>query len=271
MFMNLVGIAKGLSINNKGKSLKEIYNSYFSDTHLKSLFQKMPAIDVIKIIFLIKAINDGKDPNKELQTINSFLFSFSIVYFDPDDVEVECSECDGNGRRTCYECDGDGNVNCSECDGTGKNTYDESGNEDCDYCDGDGAVTCDYCNGDGEYDCDYCDGIGTQTLDNAKKYTIQQYVSYNTSVFDYVNKFNESLQEIDENYLIDSPNTFTIITELFEPETISDDDDFLIKDRFIDNTYVNNVVDTPDLDLIHMGSGIQEADSYLRKRFKKKS
>jgi hypothetical protein len=269
--MNLIGIAKGLSANTKGKSLKEIYKSYMINHHIRSFFTKIPPIDFVKIIFLTKAINDGKDPKKELETINSFLFSFSAVFFDPEDPEIECSDCDGNGRRECYNCGGDGNITCDYCDGSGKDSDDEEGDSDCDHCDGEGTVTCDYCDGNGEYDCDYCGGIGYETLENLKKYTMQQYVSYNTSVFDYVHKFENSMEAIDENYLLDAPNTFVIDTNIFEPETRSDDYEYNIKDKFVDNTYINRVIDTPDLDLSYTSVSMIDNDSSLRKIFKKKS
>lgn len=268
--MNLVGIAKGLSVNTKGKSLKEIYISYITSKQIRAFFERIPPVDLIKIIFLTKAINEGKDPNKELETINSFLFSFSTVFFDPDDVEVECSECSGDGRVNCHECDGDGNLTCSECDGDGKDPYDAEGESDCDYCDGEGKVTCQYCDGEGAYDCNECGGVGYETLHDLRKYTIQQFVSYNTSVFDYVHKYDNSMESIDENYLLDAPNTFVINTELLEPETRSDDAEFRIKDKFIDESYINRVIDTNDLDLRYISVGITEADSFLRRRFKKK-
>ena len=95
------------------------------------------------------------------------------------------------------------------------------------------------------------------------KYVISEYVSYNTSVFDYVYKHRDSNEEIDESYILDSPNTFRIFIDEKEPETISDSD-FDIDQRFRGSTYINKVDDLEDVDLSHFSSSIESSNGELQ-------
>ena len=74
-----------------------------------------------------------------------------------DEEEVDCDNCDGEGKIEVGECD--------KCAGTGKV------NEKCDHCDGNGfveengqKVECEFCDGAGtiEDDCGECDGEGVK-------------------------------------------------------------------------------------------------------------
>lgn len=260
--MNLVGIAKSLSVNTKSKSLQKIYGDYMTNNLVRTFIKKIPALDFVKIVFLTKAINDGKDPNKELQTINSFLFVFSSVYFSEDEIEKGCDECGYDGTITCDECGGSGDNNCDECDGSGIDP-DSEDEESCNSCDGSGRETCNNCDGAGSDECQYCDGTGSIQFNDLTKYVISEYVSYNTSVFDYVYKHRDSNEEIDESYILDSPNTFRIFIDEKEPETISDSD-FDIDQRFRGSTYINKVDDLEDVDLSHFSSSIESSNGELQ-------
>ncbi|MFM7986254.1 MAG: hypothetical protein ACKPKO_43770, partial [Candidatus Fonsibacter sp.] len=87
--------------------------------------------------------------------------------------------------------------------------------------------------------------------------------SYNTSVFDYVYKHRDSNEEIDETYILDSPNTFRIFIDEKEPDTISDSD-FDINKQFRGSTYINKVDDLEDVDLSHFSSSIESSNGELQ-------
>lgn len=67
---------------------------------------------------------------------------------DPDNKELDCTDCKGKGTTDCEDCNGTGAVNCEDCDGSAK--------VECPECSGQGDYDCPECYGHGRVDCPEC-------------------------------------------------------------------------------------------------------------------
>lgn len=90
----------------------------------------------------------------------------------PEPVEVDCSDCGGDGKQRCNYCKGD--YQCQKCEGSGFVDVDWGSEEKCYSCGGgpEGNGDCKYCGGDGCTICDYS-GICNACNTNGKDYKYQ--------------------------------------------------------------------------------------------------
>jgi hypothetical protein len=263
--MNLIALSKSLSQNAKDKSIQDVYKSLIPTMNKMGFLNKVTPLDVIKIIFLIQAINDGKDPKKELDFINTFLYIFTIIDFESSTAQISCSECSGDGYISCDYCDMSGKIECEECDGSGE---DDEGNT-CDNCDGDGQVTCDTCGGDGDLTCSECSGSGEIDSDDLYAYTLYTYVSYNTELYDLLKKYLDEVLDLTDQDFLSYGKTILINTDDQYPSSESDTD-FEIDSNFAGSSYVNNVLEKDEDDFEFSNGQIQlsTSNTYPNEQFK---
>ena len=114
----------------------------FMDEILDLDYQKI--VDLCWLIFLNGKIDYLNDPLKTNETFYVYeLGYYSDIYSEEEEVEGECSGCDGYGTI---------NDECQTCQGAGVYDYTGEGEEECADC---------YGGGDVENDCWECQGSGT--------------------------------------------------------------------------------------------------------------
>lgn len=220
--MNILKIAQRLSHNFKDKSdLNDVYDKIRMDKgNLKISFERLSPQNYVKLIFLIWAIKNNKNPEEILDSVNSRLFSFSLVRFDDLDPDITCGNCDGEGEFKCDNCNGSGTEECISCDGEGSETCMECGgigdlvNDDgklercsecggngsiqCDTCDGEGTIYCRACGSTGSFTCGDCNGHGSIESEDHVNFTVYSYVSTSQSVLDRMLIANEVNSPLDD-------------------------------------------------------------------------
>lgn len=230
---------------------QNIFLYAINDNFCSKIFSHLKPIEIIKIIFLIYNIRQGKtDLNTTLEELNN-LFLFSAVRFTGK-IEVSCNYCGGNGYVDCSECDGRGKIECDQCEGSGTEETD-NGESDCSSCDGDGELDCNECNG-GSVDCDDCDGSGSYEGDGLS-YELSIYVSYNNKLKSIVKNLDNNLQQFKvTDYDITEKYPKTIMIRQVESEDDNLDEDF--DGAF----YVNGIIDSSEvedaLDVVDRGSSV---------------
>ena len=262
--MKLIKIAKLLYHYINSTVLYSLYDGFTRDDYFNQFRSMVSLEDYPKIVFLAREIGLKKDPEKLLPKLNN-LFIFCDIVFDDDETYIECEGCDGSGEERCYDCDGAGAIRCDKCDGYGEVTCDKcDGNGEtfygegiCDKCDGSGEERCYDCDGDGNYQCGKCDGYGGVTCGECEgngevetseyvPYVINQYVSYNQNL-------KTSLEQSmirNEEYFHESKD---ISDFLIYTETINATGDYTnqIDHKFINESYVNGIVDIDEVSLNH--------------------
>lgn len=156
----LYSIAKKLSVGFNTLAAGSDFFTKFSNLFKKTeeYFSNFDSDDFLKIYVFTKTLTEeGLDtPLSVLLEKYENTQITLMIYTNYETVEIECSECGGDGEEECQWCDGGGEVSCPICDGSGE---DEEG-ERCDECSGTGAVECPDCNGSGQETCSQCDGRG---------------------------------------------------------------------------------------------------------------
>jgi len=172
--MNLIALAKSIqSFIQKDATLEAIYKEICSNK-LIPFKDFIKPVDLIKIVFLVKEVSNGKDPRKIMSELDNNLFLFSTVEFEDNNQELDCEKCLGDGKVTCTSCNRDGMEECNMCGGSGEDEYED----DCDYCHGWGRVECTNCNGTHTQKCSKCEGNGYYFTEDYVPYEIGYYVSY---------------------------------------------------------------------------------------------
>jgi hypothetical protein len=167
----LYSISKKLSVGfntlSKGSNFFSKFSNLFKKT--EEYFSNFDSDDFLKIYVFTKTLTeDGLDtPLSVLLEKYENTQITLMIYTNYESVEIECSECDGDGEEECQWCDGGGEVSCPICDGSGE---DEEG-ERCDECSGKGVVECPDCNGSGQETCSQCDGSGEIVDDDETEIT----------------------------------------------------------------------------------------------------
>jgi len=156
----LYSISKKLSVGFNTLSEGSDFFTKFSNLFKKTepYFSNFDGDDFLKIYIFTKTLTEeGLDtPLSVLLEKYENTQITLMIYTIYETVEIECSQCGGDGEEECRWCDGGGEVSCPICDGSGE---DEEG-ERCDECSGTGAVECPDCNGSGQETCSECDGSG---------------------------------------------------------------------------------------------------------------
>lgn len=271
--MNIFKIAQRLSHNFKDKSdLNDVYDKIRKDNgNLKMSFERLSPENYVKLIFLIWSIKNNKNPEEILDSVNTRLFSFSLIRFDDLDPDMICGNCDGEGefkcdncngkgteecnicygegRDTCWKCDGDGDLandgdemdKCSECNGSGEAT--------CGECDGEGTIYCRSCGSTGTFTCNNCDGSGSIESENHVNFTIYSYIGITQSVLDRLvvsEEINSPIDGelewyIDNNSLLINIENHEAMSEPGLTETIDP--------KFKGETYTNKIKEIMDYNI----------------------
>lgn len=123
----------------------QVIASMVRTDHMIQLFlSKLNLYDIVRVIYYTYFLSNGYKQDDIFILLDKIYIYTINDYDDKEYIDLECSECYG-----------DGYVECDRCDG--------SGSDECRYCDGEGAVDCDSCGGEGTEECGYCDGEGSET------------------------------------------------------------------------------------------------------------
>lgn len=287
--MDLVKLSKRFAkfLGDEDLSLNDVYTHLTSDVFTMQITRNLSGNDIIKLVFLTKAVLEGKDPVRLNEILEQNLFLFSIVEF-LGEPEIECNYCGGSGDVECSYCGGDGSIRCDtcdglsqetcpECDGSGEfdddgtltdcDTCDGRGSIDCNDCGGDGENSCNECNGDGNNKCDECDGLGV-TKHSGANYEIDSYASYNPILKNIIEKtYNQNI----EINLEDIERTQTFI---FNRVDVTDSDENTeIDSNFNYQIFVNRIITDPyefELSVSSISNTIKLFDddlTYINKKF----
>jgi hypothetical protein len=162
---NLVRTEKGNALISINKMIEFFKKDHFSELLLSKTINTPEKLKAVLITYFI--LNRTSVSKEELERVVSDLYMTEIdLYEDKENIEEECSECEGSGNEECYRCEGTGKDDCNTCDGHGLidcDTCDGTGTDDCFYCDGKGSETEEDDEGDEiDVECVHCDGEGTQ-------------------------------------------------------------------------------------------------------------
>jgi hypothetical protein len=248
---------------------------------LRFLLDLLSPRDLVILCFLTTLMKKEKYNEGMEEVMNQFLFSFSVVHFDEQTEEVDCSYCDGDGTvscDTCYgegyndcsECDGNGSETCSTCDGDGENEEGEdcgdcegNGSVSCTYCDGDGRTECNECGGDGNYDCYECDGIGHKDYESHTPFRVTTYLSWNPKFREKLRELSDSEKNIGRNYKLDPHISMRIRISDFNHE---DSETFEIGEEYQSGTYIGGIEENPEVSMY--GNDIWVQDPTPDEKFK---
>ena len=193
--------------NKKDISVSQIYGEMYNTGMFKDFILKLGVTSYDIVVASYALYYMLTNPNLKLsdaidKAIHSIFLVRSITIEDKESIQVDCPECEGEGRFNCDECLGDGTVSCDVCDGTGADEKDE----ECDECSGRGENTCDTCGGEEYVDCSECYGSGQIESDEEEvNYSKEYLVVSNPEVF-------TQLKMRDENSYID-PDTLEEIID----------------------------------------------------------
>ena len=250
--MDIIKAAKRFAPGINETELNKIFVKLIRDKHYRMAIERMSALHIVKLVYMIWAIKNDKDPYQVLDNFNTSLFVFSIIHFDDDDSVVNCDNCSGDGSFDCEYCS-NGMEDCGDCNGTGHNpdydADDEDSSESCEICDGDGRVECSECKGESSFQCDDCDGRGELILDGYTNYRIRDYVSIDPEIKKKIEILNISVVPMEYELLVKIANS-AINIDIHEfdagdhPEVCSK-----IKLDLRDNMFVNKFKEIMDFDL----------------------
>lgn len=158
-------------------SLDDAKDILDSLTHYKDYFTHLTPIGYLKLILCFYGVSQ----KMTLQEIEKKIFDklfFAVLFESIEDyVQINCTNCDGDGYIRCSYCQGssredcpnchNGDVECDNCNGTGEiddetmcEVCNGSGNQDCYRCGGTAEVNCHNCDGHGTEECESCNGNG---------------------------------------------------------------------------------------------------------------
>lgn len=267
--MDIIKKANSLKKSFIGLDLNQIYQKFIDDKLLNLVIKRMSPIEIVKLIFLIDAINKKISLSDTLDKINTKLFAFSLILFDDSDPSVQCSNCSGDGWESCNYCDGDGEVTCDSCDGNGEIEGDDDIMLPCEECQGGGKVRCDRCY-DGTVNCYYCDGDGELIQVEDTNFKIVQYLSIDESIFSLIFVADISKNPISEDLFHKVNNKCLRITsDYFESGSNSETSE--IDSKFRGEIHINNLSQILDFDLNFYRTLQIEDGSEVNDRFLKKS
>ena len=151
-------------------TLQVIASMVRSDHMIQLFLSKLNLYDIVRVIYYTYFLSKGYKQDDIFILLDKIYIYTINDYDDKEYIDLECSECYGDGYVECDRCDGSGNDECRHCDG--------EGSVDCDSCGGEGTEECGYCDGEGseteeddegdevEVECVHCDGKGTERCGN---------------------------------------------------------------------------------------------------------
>ena len=249
--MNFQKIVPKLSKSIKSGGINANYKELLENKFLGEALNNLDPMDLIKLIFCINEYKKGNhNLDAILNKINVQLYSFSIVYFNSENPEVECNYCEGKGKFDCENCGGSGSESCDDCDGNGEIEVGDNEYETCNTCNGRGDFDCDYCGGGGDETCNTCDGSGEVEHKGHTQFKIETFVGVNLDILNKLQMASNSNLPLDDDFYFyqvrnDSLElTFTEVTPSDDYNTTeSVDQDF--RGAF----YVNKVSEILDFDM----------------------
>ena len=141
-----------------------------TDHMIKLFLSKLNLYDTVRVIYYTYFLHKGHKQD-DIFILLDKIFIYTINdYDDKDTLNLECSECYGEGQFYCTECNG-------ESDG------------DCDTCGGNGFEQCNICNGTGEQ---YSEKL--YYIDNRIFY----YVTLDSSILRFEDRPIENMEVLDE-------------------------------------------------------------------------
>ena len=281
-------------------SLYGLMSEIRTDHILQMYFSKLNLYDIVRVVYYTYFLSKGYKQDDIFILLDKIYMFNTESYEDADTIEVECSdcygegqnectrcygdgmescyECNGDGKRDCNKCDGDGVVECGDCDGEGTNTEeDDDGDEievECQYCDGRGNETCDSCGGVGNFECDFCYGSGDVECERCDgsgnrdcrecdgKGQIESDEMYYTSFYEY---YYATLDNV----------VFSFIEKPIKTDDEIDDleNTFLIKMLYQDRedllvSNVNHQFDTDDWESIFIVKSVKELNDSTSRDYK---
>jgi len=229
-------------------TLRSLYNLFKHDHMVKMFFSKLTKYDIIRVIYYTYFLSEGYNQDDIFLTLNK-IYMFTILdYEGPGTIDIECSDCygdglddcrrcGGSGNEDCYNCGGDGSIDCDTCNGDGKQECNECGgtggdsDDECSHCDGTGEESCDDCGGVGHYechacsnsgnqDCLSCEGAGQQSCENCggdgivqsdENHYTDTYSSHYVTLDDFILSVDENDPMTNEDIVDDMENTLLLV------------------------------------------------------------
>jgi len=273
--MDIIKKIKSLHKRFEGLNLLQTYVTMMRDDNFRLLLKRMKPMDIVKIVYGVYTFNQKKDVQEVLDKIESGLFAFSIVSIEDDPAEINCTDCQGLGYETCDMCDGNGGNSCLECNGDGTIwDEDEDTSKPCDECDGRGEISCEYCGGGGSNNCDECNGDGYIYSDNHSNLSILVYLCYDESILFKLQKAFETNSPLSHDLEIsfDKNCIRLAFNEISAKDNLKLT--FKIDEKYKDETFVNDIKEILDYDLIindksDKGSilSVRGIDKFYREKF----
>jgi len=222
----LAQISLKLGRINPNKGPRFFYDLIMKSNIYERFKDMASAEDIVYFSFMASAVSLGLKP-EELgnlyENLKANVFTFSIGEIFEIEPYVNCDECYGDGDIPCDECDGTGDVRCDDCGGEGEDYEGYT----CQKCDGDGDMECTECGGRGRVRCETCDGIGEVMSENEVEIGIDEFVSYDSEIFNVL-ELKEDKYKLNSDFVSKISNselTFTYNAESRNVEIFDDSGD----------------------------------------------